>query len=342
MQRGAGMGEGTPEVERRSHSTFRYLEHRPIGMVESFLSISPLMSVSSSPARRPPGARPSQPTAATRPAASTRRVALVTGASSGIGAATALRLARDGHVVYGAARRVEQMDGLVAAGGHALRLDVTDEDSLQSAVQTVLDAQGRIDLLVNSAAYGSYGAVEDVPLAEGERQFDVNVFGAVRLIQLVTPIMRRQKSGRIVNVSSVGGEIHTPFGAWYHGSKFALEGMSNVLRIELAPFGIDVVVVQPGATKSEWSQIAAEHLRSTSGQGPYAAAATNHAKAMTTGSLHDNASDPSVIAKTIGASVTARRPRTRYVTGYYARPVLTLRRLLPERSFDRIVSRSMG
>ena len=270
------------------------------------------------------------------------KVALVTGASAGIGEATARELQRLGYVVYAGARRVERMAGLRGKGIRTLALDVTDEDSAKQAVATIEAEQGRIDVLVNNAGYGSYGAVEDVPLAEGERQFDVNVFGAVRLIQLVTPIMRRQKSGRIVNVSSVGGEIHTPFGAWYHGSKFALEGMSNVLRIELAPFGIDVVVVQPGATKSEWSQIAAEHLRSTSGQGPYAAAAANHAKAMTTGSLHDNASDPSVIAKTIGASVTARRPRTRYVTGYYARPVLTLRRLLPERSFDRIVSRSMG
>ncbi|MBM2622066.1 SDR family NAD(P)-dependent oxidoreductase [Actinoplanes sp. LDG1-06] len=116
--------------------------------------------------------------------------------------------------------------------------------------------------------HGSYGAVEDVPLSEGQRQFDVNVYGAIRLIQLITPIMRRQRSGRIINVSSVGGEIHTPFGAWYHGSKFALEGMSNVLRIELAPFGIDVVVVQPGATKSEWSAIAADHLRKTSAGRP--------------------------------------------------------------------------
>lgn len=269
------------------------------------------------------------------------KVALVTGASAGIGEATALELQRLGHVVYAGARRVDRMAGLKKRGIRPLPLDVTDEQSARQAVATIVAEQGRIDVLVNNAGYGSYGAVEDVPLTEGQRQFDVNVFGGIRLVRLVTPIMRQQGSGRIVNVSSVGGEIHTPFGAWYHGSKFALEGMSNVLRIELAPFGIDVIVIQPGVTRSEWSSIAAEHLRETSGHGPYAGAATRYAQAMTTGRLHDRASDPSVIARTIGVSATARRPRTRYATGSYARPVLALRRMLPDRGFDRIISRSM-
>lgn len=187
------------------------------------------------------------------------KVALVTGASSGIGEATALELKRLGFVVYGGARRVERMEGLRAQGARTLALDVTDGASVSDAVATIEREAGRLDVLVNNAGYGSYGAVEDVPLEEGRKQFDVNVFGVMRLIQLLVPLMRRQGSGRILNVTSVGGKIHTPFGAWYHGTKFALEGMSDVLRIELAPFGIDVIVIEPGAIKTEWSSIAAQH-----------------------------------------------------------------------------------
>jgi len=201
------------------------------------------------------------------------KVALVTGASSGIGAAACRSLAAAGYTVYGAARRLERLSELQDEGIVALAMDVTDDASMRSGVDRILRDTGRLDVLVNNAGYGSYGSVEEVPLSEGRRQFDVNVFGPLQLIQLVTPIMRRQAAGKILNVTSVGGKIHSPFGAWYHGSKFALEGMSDVLRIELAPFGIDVIVIEPGAIKTEWSAIAAEHLLSNSGSGPYADAA---------------------------------------------------------------------
>src|SRR4051812_36953614 len=158
-----------------------------------------------------------------------QQVALVTGASSGIGEAAALELARLGWTVYAGARRVERMEGLRAQGIRPLALDVTDAASLRAGVATIEREAGRIDVLVNNAGYGSYGAVEEVSLDEGRRQFDVNLFGAIELTQLVIPLMRRQRSGRIINVTSVGGKIHTPFGAWYHGTKFALEGMSDVL-----------------------------------------------------------------------------------------------------------------
>lgn len=267
-------------------------------------------------------------------------VAFVTGASSGIGAATALELKKLGFVVYGGARRVDRMAELGTQGVRTLAMDVTDDASIREAVATIERETGRLDVLVNNAGYGSYGAVEDVPLEEGQRQFDVNVFGVMRLTQRVVPLMRRQRSGRIVNVTSVGGKIYTPFGAWYHGTKFALEGMSDVLRIELAPFGIDVVVIEPGATKTEWSSIAAEKLRETSGQGAYADAATRLSETMVSGPLHARASDPRVIARTIVAAVMARRPKTRYATGFSARPVLALRRLVSDRTFDRLISRS--
>lgn len=270
------------------------------------------------------------------------KVALVTGASSGIGEATALELQRRGFTVYAGARRVERMEALRSEGIRVLRLDVTEESSLQTAVSTIETEVGRFDVLVNNAGYGSYGSLEEVPMDEGRKQFDVNLFGAMHLTQLVIPIMRGQKTGTIVNVSSIGGKISTPFGAWYHGTKFALEGMSDVLRGELKQFGIDVVVIEPGAIKTEWSGIAAGSALETSGRGPYAKAASALATSLTTGPFHDRASDPSVVALAIATAVVARRPKTRYVAGYSARPVLALRWLLPDRAFDRVISRAMN
>lgn len=267
------------------------------------------------------------------------RVALVTGASSGIGRATALALAlaEHGFIVYGAARRPGRMNAMGKQGVIALELDVTDEVSVDSAVSRILREHGRLDVLVNNAGYGSYGALEDVEISEGRRQFDVNLFGAMSLTRRIIPTMRAQKSGRIVNVTSVGGKVHTPFGAWYHGSKFALEGMSDVLRLELAPFGIDVVVIEPGAVKTEWGDIAAQGLHATSGEGAYAQQVAEQSSWM----RGDRASDPAVIATTIVKAARARRPKTRYASGTGARAILTLRRLLPDRAFDGLVRRAM-
>lgn len=268
------------------------------------------------------------------------KVAFVTGASSGIGQTTALELKSLGFTLYGGARRVDRMESLRAHGVRTLSLDVTDDSSVSEAVSTIERDAGRLDVLVNNAGYGSYGAVEDVPLEEGRRQFDVNVFGVIRLTQLVIPLMRRQGTGRIINVTSVGGKIYTPFGAWYHGTKFALEGMSDVLRIELKQFGIDVVVIEPGAVKTEWGDIAGERLIETSGVGVYASDARRLSETMMRGPSVERASDPSVVAKTIAAAVTARRPKTRYAAGHLAQPILTLRRLLSDRAFDRLIARS--
>ena len=149
-------------------------------------------------------------------------------------------------------------------------MDVTDEESMRSGVDQILADEGRIDVLVNAAGYGSYGAVEDVPLSEARNQFEVNLFGAARLTQLVLPGMREQHSGTIVNITSMGGKIYTPLGAWYHATKHALEALSDCLRMELKPFGIDVVVIEPGGIRTEWPGIAAEKVRAVSGSGPYA------------------------------------------------------------------------
>lgn len=266
------------------------------------------------------------------------RVALVTGASSGIGRATALKLAERGFTVYAGARRLDLMADLREHGVRVRALDVTDDASTKEAIAAIEREAGRLDVLVNNAGYGSYGAVEDVPLDEGQRQFEVNVMGPIRLIRLAIPLMRGQRFGRIINVSSVGGKIHTPFGAWYHGTKFALEGMSDVLRIELRRFGIDVVVIEPGLIKTDWGNIAAERLRATSANGVYRDQAERLVSSMLSGSAAEQASDPSVVARVIARAATARRPRARYAAGRMARVVLLARHLLPDRAFDRVIT----
>jgi NAD(P)-dependent dehydrogenase (short-subunit alcohol dehydrogenase family) len=215
-----------------------------------------------------------------------------------------------------------------------LSLDVTDDGSMTAAVNTVMQEAGRIDVLINNAGYGSYGALEDVPPEEARRQFDVNIFGLARLIQLVLPAMRAQRSGRIVNISSIGGTFGEAFGSWYHATKYAVEGLSDSLRMELHPLGIDVVVIQPGATHSEWSAIAHDSLMKYSGDGPYRDAAASHAKMMEIGHQGSIPAHPSVVAKTIVQAVQSRKPKTRYVTGGFAGPMLFMRRILSDRAFD--------
>jgi NAD(P)-dependent dehydrogenase (short-subunit alcohol dehydrogenase family) len=275
----------------------------------------------------------------------TSKVALVTGASSGIGADTAIRLTNAGYTVYGAARRVNRMRDLEQHGVHVIALDVTDEDSLRSAVDTIIRTSGRIDMLVNNAGYGSYGAIEDVPLDEARKQLDVNVFGLARLTQLVLPHMRAQRSGTIINISSMGGKLVTPLGGWYHASKYAVEALSDALRIETSPFGIHTVVVEPGSIRTEWGTIAAEALRETSSAtGAYSGPSEGVAATLAASSqpAARNTSGPDVIGKTIVKIAQARRPRTRYRVGFGAGPVMFLRWLLPDRSFDRIIRSAFG
>jgi len=262
---------------------------------------------------------------------------LVTGASSGIGEETAKGLLAAGYTVYAGARRVDRMEPLAKAGARLLALDVTDDGSMTAAVDKIVKETGRIDVLVNNAGYGSYGALEEVPLDEGRRQFDVNVFGLARLIQLVLPVMRAQRAGRIINVSSIGGRIGEPFGGWYHATKFAVEGLSDSLRMELHPFGIDVVVVQPGAIRTEWNRIAREGLMKYSGTGAYAAGARAHYKLMAWGDQGSMPARPDVVAGTIVGAAQARRPKTRYATGGGARTILFLRSVLPDRAFDAVM-----
>lgn len=267
-------------------------------------------------------------------------VILITGASSGMGKAFALALLRKGHIVYGAARRVEAMRELTDAGGHALAMDVTDDAALRVGVERILQEQGRIDVLINNAGYAVYGSVEETDLADARRQFEVNLFGLARLTQLVVPYMRAQGRGRIINISSMGGRIYTPLGAWYHASKHALEGWSDCLRLELAAFGIDVVVVQPGIIRTGFVDVMMAPMIARSGSGPYGALARKVAKGGEGGVMGFQGSDPGVIARVVVKAVEAGRPRTRYAAGFLARPLMFLRKWFGDRVFDRGVMRA--
>ncbi len=266
-------------------------------------------------------------------------VAMVTGASSGIGEATALALQAAGYQVYAAARRLERMKHLEAAGIMTVALDVTDEASMQAAVAQIETASGSIDVLVNNAGYGSYGALEDVPMAEARRQFDVNVFGLARLTQLVLPGMRQAKQGTIINISSIGGKFGEGLGVWYHATKYAVEGMGDSLALELKPFGIKVITVEPGAIKTEWSGIAAESVLKTSGYdgGAYASAARVKADGLKRFNDFALASPPQVVADGIVKILGKRNPKLRYAIGGGAKPLMLVRKLTTDRMFYRLL-----
>jgi NAD(P)-dependent dehydrogenase (short-subunit alcohol dehydrogenase family) len=267
----------------------------------------------------------------------TVKVALVTGASSGIGDATARRLARLGYTVYAVARRADRMAALKDRGIRTEPADVTDDAALVALVDKIISETGRIDVLVNNAGYGSYGALEDVPIAEARRQFDVNVFGLARLTQLVLPHMRAQRGGYIVNVSSIGGKIWEPLGSWYHAAKFAVEGLSDSLRAEVAEFGIKVIVIEPGAIRTEWAAISADNLEAASADTPYREQARFVSGALRTADKSRLTSGPAVVADAIGKAVQSPRPRTRYAVGGGARSILLAQRVLTDRGFDRFI-----
>ena len=265
---------------------------------------------------------------------------LITGASSGMGKAFALRLLQEGHIVYGAARRVERMHDLEDAGGHAIAMDVTDDASMQDAVARIISEQGRIDVLINNAGYAIYGAVEETSIADARRQFEVNLFGLGRLTQLVLPHMRKAGKGRIINISSMGGKMYTPLGAWYHATKHALEGWSDCLRLELKPFGIDVVIVQPGIIKTEFADVMTAPMLQRSGVGPYGELARRVAKGAENGREGGQGSAPEVIAELVSKAVRARKPRTRYAGGFLAKPVMFMRIYGGDRLFDRMIMKA--
>lgn len=266
-----------------------------------------------------------------------KKVILLTGASSGIGYETAEFLAKQGHIVYGAARRVDQMESLKQFGVKPIHLDVTSQESIDEAVAFIVKAEGRIDVLVNNAGYGSYGAIEDVSIEEARKQFDVNIFGVAMLTKKVLPHMREQHSGTIINVASIGGRLTTYFGAWYHATKYALEAFSDALRMETKDFGIQVSIIEPGGIKTPWGFIAADHLIESAKGGAYEKQATKTALSMRKQYEGNMMTKPIVIAKAISRAVNSRRPKTRYTVGFMAKPLVWLHTWLPTRWFDMIM-----
>ncbi|MBB3610018.1 oxidoreductase [Rhizobium sp. BK602] len=270
-----------------------------------------------------------------------KKTALVTGASSGMGKEIAKRLISDGFRVYVAARGVDKMLDLERLGARALQMDVSDDDEIKAAVGIILAEAGGVDVLVNNAGFGLYGPVEDIAMDEARYQFEVNVFGPARLTQLLLPAMRQRGSGTIVNITSMGGKIYTLLGAWYHATKHALEGWSDSLRLELAPFGINVVVVEPGLIETGFGDVVADGLVKRAGAGPYAKVSQAVAKITRATYGHGRGTDPKVIADVVSAAAHARRPRTRYVAGKYAKPMIAIRKWFGDRMFDRIIMSQM-
>jgi NAD(P)-dependent dehydrogenase (short-subunit alcohol dehydrogenase family) len=269
------------------------------------------------------------------------RAVLITGCSSGIGWATAERLAKRGWTVYATARDVEAIAPLEEHGCRLLPLDVTDEGSMRRAVEEVERAEGAVGVLVNNAGYSQSGAVEGVPMEKVRRQFETNVFGLVRMCQLVLPGMRGQGSGRIVNLSSMGGRLTFPGGGFYHATKYAVEAISDALRFEVRGFGVEVVVVEPGLIRTGFAQTAVSSMDDgavTSGSDPYAGFQAGVARTTREnyerGPLAKLGGGPEVVAETIERAISAARPRTRYAVTPSATLLISTRRLLPDRAWD--------
>jgi len=262
------------------------------------------------------------------------KVILITGASSGIGYDAAETLARQGHRVYAAARRLERMEPLKSLGVQVIRMDVTDEESMQEGVRKVIQSEGRIDVLVNNAGYGFFGAIETVPMEDARRQLEVNVFGLARLTQLVLPHMRKQGSGRIINTSSIAGKMVFYMGGWYNVTKYSVEAFSDALRMEMKPFGIDVVMIEPGAIKTDWGIIAAKHLKESSAGSAYETVGTQWADNMDWFYKTNLLSSPHVITKAISQAVNSRHPKARYCRGRFSIIGRLAHALMPARWWD--------
>ena len=273
------------------------------------------------------------------------RAVLITGCSSGIGAATASRLAKAGWPVYATARRPETLAALEADGCRTLALDVVDEASRQAAVDAVVEAEGAVGVLINNAGYSQSGAVESIPDDRVRAQFETNVFGPLALCRLVLPAMREQGWGKIVQLSSMGGKLTFPGGGLYHASKHAVEALSDALRFEVKGFGIDVIVIEPGLIMSGFSDVVMRELGTASTtDGPYEefnrAVGEASRDVYEKGVLSKLGGPPEAVAERIEDALNAKRPRARYTVTPSARALLTLHAVLPDRGWDSVVGAS--
>jgi NADP-dependent 3-hydroxy acid dehydrogenase YdfG len=265
------------------------------------------------------------------------KAVLITGCSSGIGHATAARLVQDGWKVYASARRPETLSELRERGCQTLALDVTDEASMRAAVEAVVEAEGAVGVLVNNAGYSQSGALETVAVDDVRRQFETNVFGLLRMCQLVLPRMRAQRWGKIVNLSSMGGRLTFPGGGTYHATKYAVEALSDALRFEVRGFGVDVILIEPGLIVTNFGEVAAGSVPGSEGSDPYAEFNRQVAKlteAAYKGRMAKLGAGPDAVAKTIAKAISTARPKARYPVTAGARLLISQRRLSPDRVWD--------
>ena len=275
------------------------------------------------------------------------QTAIITGASAGIGEAIARNLARAGATVVITARRQERLDTLKKeieqSGGQAIVLagDINSADDRQHLLKETLKATGRIDALINNAGYGQRGPVELVPMDAIRQNFETNFFSVVDLTQQVIPIMRKQNSGRIVNISSVAGKVSRPFASIYSATKFALEAISDGIRLELAPFGIQVVVIEPGFITTEFSGTANEIAKPIIEQdSPYKPFLSGSAEGDR--QIRKMAGTPDEIASLVHLALTADKPKARYAAPGHAKLAIALKRWLPEKMYENLVKKSSG
>ena len=279
-----------------------------------------------------------------------KKIAVVTGSSSGIGFETSLLLARNGFYTYATIRSLDKSSKLVDISNEednnlsleVLQLDVTDDKSVKDAINIIADKQGRIDLVVNNAGYGSTGAVEDFSIDEIKAQFDTNYFGAIRVIQSVLPLMRKQRTGIIVNISSIGGRIAFPFSPSYASTKFALEGLSEALQYEVDQFGIKVVLIEPGIIKTNFLDNIKRAKRATDPNSPYNELLQRRIERLKT--MFENGTAPEEVAKVILKAVTSdnnEKLDLRYVVGSDANSLLEKRKSMSEREFSKFMSQNV-
>jgi NAD(P)-dependent dehydrogenase (short-subunit alcohol dehydrogenase family) len=270
------------------------------------------------------------------------RAVLITGCSTGIGRATAERLADKGWPVYATARKVGSIKDLEGRGATVLPLDVTNEESMRAAVDQIEAEHGAVGVLVNNAGYSQSGTIEEVPMADVRRQFETNVFGLVRLTQMVLPKMREQRWGKIVNISSMGANFVFPGGGYYHATKFAVDALTDALRFEVKGFGIDAVIIQPGLIMTNFGDAAVGSMETTTDDnGPYAEFNAKLAEATKgvyeQGPAAKLGGPPEAVAKTIEKAITTKRPKPRYLVTPSAHLLVNQRRLMTDRIWDRFL-----
>ena len=268
--------------------------------------------------------------------ASNQHIALITGASSGMGKEFAKTLLAEGFIVYALARRTELMTDLSDLGARVFQLDISNETEIDLFIKQIENEVDGVDILINNAGFGIYGAVEDISISEARYQFEVNLFGMARLTQLVIPLMRKRGGGKIINLSSMGGKIYFPLGAWYHATKHALEGWSDCLRLELAQFNINVVIIEPGVIATNFGKVVIDGIVQRSSDGLYKNMSDAFSKAVAKSYQNNGGTDPRVIAKLVLKAIKSSKPKPRYVAGQMARPIMFIRKWFGDRIYDKV------